>query len=101
MRISENRARSKKEAAIAEKYAHPGVLVDTQWNEMHVPAGKPVVLPITSRDVIHSFYMPHLRVKQEAVPGRVIKAWFEAAKPGKSETPCAELFGFGHSGMKG
>lgn len=70
-------------------------------NEMHVPVGKPVNLIITSRDVIHSFFMPNLRFKQDAVPGREVTAWFEAIKPGKYETPCAELCGFGHSGMKG
>ncbi|MGH2628354.1 MAG: cytochrome c oxidase subunit II, partial [Anaerolineales bacterium] len=70
-------------------------------NEMHVPVGKPVVLILKSRDVIHSFFVPNLRFKQDAVPGREIRAWFEASKPGKYETPCAELCGFGHSGMKG
>lgn len=70
-------------------------------NEMHVPVGKPVVLILKSRDVIHSFFVPNLRFKQDAVPGREIRAWFEASRPGKYETPCAELCGFGHSGMKG
>ncbi|MGH7256721.1 MAG: cytochrome c oxidase subunit II [Nitrospirales bacterium] len=70
-------------------------------NEMHVPLGKPVTLIITSRDVIHSLFVPNLRFKQDAVPGRDITAWFEATKAGKYETPCAELCGFGHSGMKG
>jgi cytochrome c oxidase subunit 2 len=51
--------------------------------------------------VIHSFFLPHLRLKQDAVPGREIEAWFEATKPGRYELPCAELCGFGHSGMKG
>ena len=70
-------------------------------NEMHVPAGKPVVLLLTAKDVIHSVFLPNLRFKQDAVPGREIQAWFEATKPGKYEMPCAELCGFGHSGMKG
>ena len=70
-------------------------------NEMHVPTGKPVILRIRSKDVIHSFFVPNLRFKQDAVPGREITAWFEASRPGKYETPCAELCGFGHSGMKG
>ena len=70
-------------------------------NEIHVPVGKPVILILKSRDVIHSFYMPNLRFKQDAVPGREIPAWFQATKPGKYEIPCAELCGFGHSGMRG
>jgi len=70
-------------------------------NEIHVPAGKPVKLILKSQDVIHSFYMPNLRFKQDAVPGREIPAWFDATKPGKYEIPCAELCGFGHSGMRG
>jgi len=70
-------------------------------NEIHVPVGKPVKLILKSQDVIHSLYMPNLRFKQDAVPGREIPAWFDATKPGKYEIPCAELCGFGHSGMRG
>jgi cytochrome c oxidase subunit 2 len=54
-----------------------------------------------SRDVLHSLSVPAFRLKQDAVPGREINAWFDATKPGKYEWPCAELCGFGHSGMKG
>jgi len=70
-------------------------------NEIHVPVGKPVTLLLKSKDVIHSVFLPNLRFKQDAVPGREIRQWFEATKPGKYEMPCAELCGFGHSGMKG
>lgn len=70
-------------------------------NEIHVPVGKPVRLVLKAQDVIHSLFMPNLRFKQDAVPGREIPAWFEATKPGKYEMPCAELCGFGHSGMRG
>lgn len=70
-------------------------------NEIHVPVAKPVVLGLRSRDVIHSLFLPELRFKQDVVPGREILQWFEAIKPGKYEMPCAELCGFGHSGMKG
>ena len=70
-------------------------------NEIHVPVNKVVRVVLKSKDVIHSFFLPHLRLKQDAVPGREIEAWFEATKPGKYEIPCAELCGFGHSGMKG
>jgi cytochrome c oxidase subunit 2 len=70
-------------------------------NEIHVPVGKPVELVLAAKDVIHSVFLPNLRFKQDMVPGREIQAWFEATKPGKYEMPCAELCGFGHSGMKG
>lgn len=70
-------------------------------NDIHVPVNKTVHVILSSKDVIHSFFLPNLRVKQDAVPGRDILVWFEATKPGKYELPCAELCGFGHSGMRG
>jgi cytochrome c oxidase subunit 2 len=70
-------------------------------NDMHVPVNKVVRVHLTASDVIHSFFIPNLRFKQDAVPGRTVLGWFEATKPGKYELPCAELCGFGHSGMKG
>lgn len=70
-------------------------------NDIRVPAGKPIRVILASKDVIHSFFMPNLRFKQDMVPGREIIGWFQANKPGKYEIPCAELCGFGHSGMKG
>ncbi len=70
-------------------------------NEIHVPVGQPIILHIRAKDVIHAVYLPNLRFQQDAVPGREIVRWIEATKPGKYEMPCAELCGFGHSGMKG
>ena len=70
-------------------------------DEMHVPVGKKIRVNLRSQDVIHSFFVPQFRIKQDAVPGREIGAWFDAMKPGKYEWPCAELCGFGHSGMRG
>lgn len=70
-------------------------------NELHVPVGKPIQVILMSKDVIHSFFLPNLRLKQDAMPGRRIPVWFEATKIGQFEIPCAELCGFGHSGMKG
>ena len=70
-------------------------------NDVHVPVNKIVRVHLASNDVIHSFFIPNMRFKQDAVPGRTLLAWFEATKPGKYELPCAELCGFGHSGMKG
>ena len=70
-------------------------------NELHVPVNRVVQVFLASKDVIHSFFLPNLRLKQDALPGRTIQAWFEATKPGVYEIPCAELCGFGHSGMLG
>ncbi len=73
----------------------------TFLDEMHVPVNRPIRVNLLSEDVIHSFFVPQFRLKQDAVPGREIAAWFEATKPGQYELPCAELCGFGHSGMRG
>jgi cytochrome c oxidase subunit 2 len=73
----------------------------TVENELHVPVNKVVRIDLSSKDVIHSFFVPNMRLKQDAVPGRVIHVWFEAKEIGNYEIPCAELCGFGHSGMKG
>jgi cytochrome c oxidase subunit 2 len=70
-------------------------------NELHVPVNAVVRVALRSRDVIHSFFIPVFRLKQDVLPGREIWAWFEATKTGRWEIPCAELCGFGHSGMKG
>jgi cytochrome c oxidase subunit 2 len=79
-----------------------GTSDDVQFdNDLHVPVNKIVRVYLTSKDVIHSFYLPNLRLRQDAVPGRTILVWFEATKPGKYELPCSQLCGFGHSGMKG
>jgi cytochrome c oxidase subunit 2 len=68
---------------------------------LRVPAGRPVRLLITSRDVIHSFYVPELRVKQDALPGRYTQTWFNADRPGRYQIFCAEYCGLSHSGMLG
>jgi len=60
-----------------------------------------VKLTMTSEDVIHSFYVPAIRVKQDAVPGRYTTLWFEATKPGEYHLFCAEYCGTLHSGMIG
>lgn len=73
----------------------------TVENELHVPLNKVVRIDLSSKDVIHSFFVPNMRLKQDAVPGRIIHVWFKATEPGTYEIPCAELCGFGHSGMQG
>jgi cytochrome c oxidase subunit II len=70
-------------------------------NRLHVPAGKPVKLIMTSEDVIHSFYVPAFRVKQDVIPGRYTYLWFEATRPGTYHLFCAEYCGTNHSRMIG
>lgn len=67
---------------------------------LYVPAGRPVELLLTSRDVIHSFYVPDFRIKQDAVPGRTTTTWFEAPQPGVHFVLCAEYCGTSHSTMR-
>lgn len=69
--------------------------------ELRVPAGRPVKLIMNSADVIHSFYVPDFRVKQDAVPGRYTQVWFNAPETGESIIFCAEYCGTGHSDMTG
>jgi len=70
-------------------------------NELHVPTGRPVKLTLTSEDVIHSFYVPAFRVKQDVVPGRYTTMWFEATRPGEYHLFCAEYCGTDHALMGG
>ena len=70
-------------------------------NAVNVPVNKVVHVKLLSDDVIHSFFIPAMRLKQDAVPGREKTVWFESTKTGRYEIPCAELCGFGHSGMLG
>jgi cytochrome c oxidase subunit 2 len=70
-------------------------------NELHVPVGRDVKLIMTSQDVIHSFYVPAFRMKQDVLPGRYTMAWFRATKPGTYHLFCAEYCGTQHSGMVG
>lgn len=70
-------------------------------NELHVPVGQPIKLIMTSQDVIHSFFVPAFRVKQDVLPGRYTQMWFEATKPGIYHLFCAEYCGTQHSGMIG
>ena len=75
---------------------------DVQFdNDIHVPVNKVVRVHLGSKDVIHSFFLPNLRLRQDAVPGRNILVWFEVTTPGKYEIACSQLCGFGHSGMIG
>jgi len=75
---------------------HNGV----QDSNLHVPVNTPVRMVMTSQDVLHSFYIPVFRVKQDVIPRRYTYAWFEATKPGVYRLYCAEYCGTDHSQMK-
>ncbi len=81
------------------KFATPDDILTL--NQLHFPVGKPVVATLMSKDVIHSFFLPEFRVKQDAVPGMKTRIWFEAIRVGNWEIACAELCGLGHYRMKG
>ena len=88
------------------RYAGP----DNKWNtaddivtlnDMHIPIGRPVMIKLQSKDVIHSFYLPNFRTKQDAIPGSITKMWFQGTKPGVVEIGCAQHCGTNHYKMKG
>jgi cytochrome c oxidase subunit 2 len=70
-------------------------------NQLHLPIGRPAIIHLTSRDVIHSFALPVMRVKQDVIPGMSIPTWFTPTKTGNYEIGCAQLCGIGHYKMKG
>ncbi len=73
----------------------------TTINQFHFPVGKKVLVHLSSKDVIHSFSLPTMRVKQDAIPGMTVPMWFEAKETGQGEIGCAQLCGLGHYRMKG
>ncbi len=68
---------------------------------LYVPVGRPIKLVMTSRDVIHSFFVPQFRIKRDLLPGRVTTVWFEVKEPGEYPVLCTEYCGLGHSTMRG
>ncbi|MEP7118907.1 MAG: cytochrome c oxidase subunit II [Acidobacteriota bacterium] len=81
------------------KFQHIGG--QREINELHVPAGRPVKILVTSEDVLHDLYFPAFRTKIDAIPGRYSPIWFTATKPGRYHIFCAEYCGTKHSGMIG
>jgi cytochrome c oxidase subunit II len=73
----------------------------SEINELHVPLGQAIKLTMTSEDVIHSFYIPAFRIKQDVLPGRYTSMWFRPTKVGRYHLFCAEYCGTNHSGMIG
>jgi cytochrome c oxidase subunit II len=70
-------------------------------NDLHLPVNEEIVISIKSEDVLHSFFLPNLRVKQDVVPGMKQFVWFRANKTGVYDIVCAELCGWGHYKMRG
>ena len=70
-------------------------------NDLHVPINEEIVLKIQSEDVLHSFFLPNMRTKQDVVPGMQQYVWFRANKSGRYDIVCAELCGWGHYKMRG
>jgi len=71
----------------------------TTLNDIHVPVGKPVIIYLSSKDVIHSLKIISMRVCQDAIPGLRIPCWFVPTTEGRYQINCAQLCGFGHAGM--
>lgn len=69
-------------------------------NDLHFVKGKPALIYLKSKDVLHSFFLPALRIKQDAVPGLTIPVWFDTDQAGHYELVCAELCGWGHGKMR-
>jgi cytochrome c oxidase subunit II len=73
----------------------------SSYRELHVPVGKKVKVILTSQDVLHSFFLPEVRLKQDVLPGREIPQWFDTNKVGNFNLVCSELCGLGHTRMMG
>jgi cytochrome c oxidase subunit 2 len=92
--------------AWAVRYAGPDGKFDTEddvvlLNDVRVPVGTPVIVQLASNDVIHSFNLPNLRVKQDAVPGMITRIRFQGQVPGEYEIACAQHCGPNHYKMRG
>lgn len=70
-------------------------------NQLNIPVNTPVIVKLSSKDVIHCFTLPVMRVKQDVIPGQSIPVWFQAKQTGDFEIACAQLCGLGHYRMRG
>lgn len=81
------------------KFQHPGG--QREIDELHVPANRAILLTMASQDVIHSLFIPALRLKQDVVPGRYTTLWFTADAPGSYALRCSQFCGVDHAVMGG
>jgi cytochrome c oxidase subunit 2 len=70
-------------------------------NTLAVPIGRPVIVHLSSRDVVHSFTLNEMRVRQDATPGVLVRTWFTPTETGRWEIGCSQLCGLGHYRMRG
>jgi cytochrome c oxidase subunit 2 len=73
----------------------------TTINRMNLPLNKPVIVYLSTKDVVHSFGLPQMRVKQDATPGIVQPVWFTPTQTGEWDIACSQLCGLGHFRMRG
>jgi cytochrome c oxidase subunit II len=73
----------------------------TTENRLHLPVGRPAIVQLSSKDVVHSFALPQMRVKQDAIPGLIQPVWFTPTGTGEWEIVCSQLCGLGHYRMRG
>ncbi|MEW6321966.1 MAG: cytochrome c oxidase subunit II [Acidobacteriota bacterium] len=73
----------------------------TTINRLNLPVGKPVIVHLSTKDVIHSFALPQMRIKLDATPGLVQPVWFTPTVTGEWDIPCSQLCGLGHFRMRG
>lgn len=73
----------------------------TTINQLHLPIGRPAIIYLSSKDVMHSFGINFMRVKQDVIPGMIIPTWFTPTKTGQYEIACSQLCGIGHYNMRG
>src|SRR5262249_37763549 len=69
--------------------------------ELHIPVDRSVIIELSSKDVIHNFCLPAMRIAQDAIPGSIIPMWFKPIKTGTYEVICGQLCGLGHYSRKG
>ena len=70
-------------------------------NQLHLPVGRPAIIELSSKDVIHAFFLPVMRVKQDVIPGHRARVWFTPIVEDTTDIVCAQLCGLGHYRMKG
>jgi cytochrome c oxidase subunit II len=88
------------------RYAGPDGVFNTAddvvtLNDMRIPVGRPVMVNLKAKDVIHSFYLPSFRLKHDANPGYVTRTWFQAQETGNFEIACSQMCGWAHYKMRG
>ena len=76
---------------------------DDVWtqNQLNLPVGRPVIVHLSSKDVIHSFGLPDFRVKQDVIPWMLSSVWFTPLRTGEFDIACSQLCGLGHYRMRG